>query len=55
MTARDADSPPSVVWPDPSPLDDWWSTVMSGDDDPTAGLYDPEIAADTPPDVPGAA
>lgn len=30
MTAREADLvEPIVVWPDPSPLHSWWTTVMA--------------------------
>ena len=30
MTAREADLvEPIVVWPDPSPLHSWWTTVMT--------------------------
>lgn len=29
MTAREYVSAPFAEWPDPSPLDRWWSTVMA--------------------------
>lgn len=28
--AHDSDAPPIVHWPDPSPLDRWWTEVMDG-------------------------
>jgi len=28
--ATDPDAPPIVHWPDPSPLDHWWTEVMDG-------------------------
>ncbi|MFW0786447.1 hypothetical protein AAFP35_18270 [Gordonia sp. CPCC 206044] len=46
MTARDHDAP--IVWPDPSPLHDWWTKVMEHSEETVGDVDPPPVSPPAP-------
>lgn len=52
MTARESDAAPFVEWPDPSPLEPWWTSIMGFTRSRVTRAADPRRDAATPTQIP---